>query len=368
MKRITKKYLAYAQTIAFASLLTALLLLNLWPTGSDDKQYDWARIRYRSKTQSLPESRGTCPGLAGSDKPALVVARIASEDTQWLTDLALHYHLCVYTADAPLDRNSRNLQVPVNRGHEGMAYLTFIIDNYENIPEAGAVFVHGSRFAWHNDSPDYDNEALLRALNLTSALEHHGYTNLRCDWSAGTCSPRQAQPQGSIETLLSSKLQPWSRRAISDAALPKALQLLFDGNTADNRSPALLRRSDAIRAQCCAQFAVSRSAILGHSRDEYSALRQWLLDDGAAPSDDRIAGRILSYVWHILFLGPTEGQTSLRALNALACPSAQVCYCRLYGKCDLQNCDSPRSCRGQYVLPRDYRLPDGWEELHNGLR
>ncbi|CAK1363588.1 hypothetical protein CB0940_04376 [Cercospora beticola] len=367
MKRITKKYLAYAQAIAFASVLTAVLLLNLWPSGGD-KQYDWARIRYRSKASSLPEARGICPGLEDGSKPALVVARVESEDTKWLDQLASYYHLCVYTADAPLDRTSRSLQIPANRGHEAMAYLTFMIDNYENIPEAGAVFVHGSRFAWHNDSPDYDNEALLKALNLSSALQHDGYTNLRCDWSAGTCSPLQAQPQGSLETLLSSKLQPWSRRAVSDAALPKALQLLFDGSTEGDKSQALLRRSDAVRAQCCAQFAVSREAIWRHSRDEYSALRQWLLDDGVAPSDDRIAGRILSYVWHMLFLASPDSHTSLQALNAQACPSAQACYCRLYGKCDLQNCDSPRRCRGQYVLPRDYRLPADWEELHSGLR
>jgi hypothetical protein len=69
-----------------------------------------------------------------------------------------------------------------------------------------------------------------------------------------------------------------------------------------------------VRAQCCAQFVVSRDRIWQHGRDEYIALRQWLLDgsdDGvarnaqrgsrAAPGDDRVAGRIVSYLWHILF-------------------------------------------------------------------
>ena len=57
----------------------------------------------------------------------------------------------MYTADAPREESSVHLQVPANKGHEAMAYLTFLIDNYEEVPERGVVFVHGTRWAWHND-------------------------------------------------------------------------------------------------------------------------------------------------------------------------------------------------------------------------
>jgi hypothetical protein len=84
-----------------------------------------------------------------------------------------------------------------------MGYLTFMIDNYEHIPAAGAVFVHGSRFAWHNDAPE-----LLAALNISAALSPCGYHNLRCDCSASTC-PSSSAAQGSLETSLLATLQPY---------------------------------------------------------------------------------------------------------------------------------------------------------------
>jgi hypothetical protein len=113
-----------------------------------------------------------------------------------------------------------------------------------------------------------------------------------------------------------------------------------------------------------------------HTREEYVALRQWLLDgsgegrrssrgDQAAPQDDRVAGRILSYMWHILFAKvDADGAVDLAQLNRDACPSAEECYCRLYGRCDLQ-CPNPGTCRGQYQVPHYYKLPDDWEATHS---
>ncbi|KAJ9300932.1 hypothetical protein DTO271G3_2096 [Paecilomyces variotii] len=384
MRRRTRK--ALVQVLFFISIL--LLIIYLTQPQSHET-YAWNRIRYKTTSARLPESRGVCPGLATAtdgNKPALVVSRVSSDgDPSWLDRLANKYHLCVYAADAPLDPKSKDLQVPANRGHEAMAYLTFIIDNYASIPAAGAVFVHGSRWAWHNDAPDYDNAALLAALDVPAALAPWGYHNLRCDWSASTC-PRSVAPQGSLENSLQAVVEPWSARAASDAALPRALAALFGGDaryTVTREGMRLrLGRGDAVRSQCCAQFVVARNNIWQHSRDEYIALRQWLLDGSdeknvnpnAAPRDDRIAGRILSYVWHILFLKheespdssslDTAGGIDLERLNRRACPRASECYCRLYGRCNLERCTAS-SCRGQYNLPPDYKLPDDWAATHS---
>ena len=377
------------------------MIIYLNREQSNDKTFAWTTIRYKTTSTTLPKSHGVCPGLADDSKPALVVARVTADgDPGWLDALADLYHLCVYTADAPTDTHSTLLQVPENRGHEAMAYLTFLIDNYANIPSAGAVFVHGSRWAWHNDEINYDNAALLASLNISAALAPSGYHNLRCDWSASTCSPSSAPPQGSLETSMRAVLEPYNARAVSDAALPRALAALFggDGSAVDLNSVEdkyasskdggrlLLGRTEAIRAQCCAQFVVARHRIRQHSRDEYVALRQWLLDGSSdsdahghsrsgnvAPRDDRVAGRILSYLWHILFMQQNTsggGDSSsdgvdLEELNRLACPRADECYCRLYGRCDLEGCTSPGHCRGQYVLPPDFRLPDDWTTTHS---
>lgn len=364
--------------VIFGSALSLIIYLN--GHHSNKKSFAWTTIRYETISTTLPEARGTCPGLAGSSKPALIVSRVAADgDPKWLDPLTSLYHLCVYTADASPSTSSSTLQVPANRGHEAMAYLTFLIDNYADIPAAGAVFVHGSRRAWHNDAPDYDNAALLAALNVSAALAPLGYHNLRCDWSASMCEPSYAPSQGSLEVSLSAILEPWNARAVSDAALPGALVALFGGaeNPSSEGKRVLLGRTDAVRAQCCAQFVVARDRVWQHSRDEYVALRQWLLDGSSdhraeehsrkgnvAPSDDRVAGRILSYLWHILFLqqeqSPSpgvEGGVSLEWLNIVACPRADDCYCRLYGRCGLRGCETPGHCHGQYVLPPDFRLP-----------
>ncbi|RAL10676.1 DUF3431 domain-containing protein [Aspergillus homomorphus CBS 101889] len=253
-----------------------------------------------------------------------------------------------------------------------MGYLTFLIDNYDQLPAAGMVFVHGSRWAWHNDHGEYDNAALLGALNMSAALQPWGYHNLRCDWSVGTC-PATQPAQGSLELQLQSVLEPWSARMASDVALPRALAALFGHDPRDVH--ALLGRNDPVRAQCCAQFVVARPNAWQHSRDEYVALRQWLLDgmnprpgrkNSAAPADDRVAGRILSYIWHILFVKHSAvrpegelapGMVDLDRLNRVACPNAQECYCRLYGRCGLERC-SVGTCKGEYIVPPEFKVPE----------
>lgn len=348
MRRTTRK--AIIQLAVFFSALFFIIFLNRPPPKN--RLFKWDKVRYRTSSATLPEPRGICPGLADTKKPVLIVARVGTDgDTKWLDQLANLYHLCVYTADAPVDVTSTHLQVPANRGHEAMAYLTFLIDNYENLPAAGAVFVHGSRRAWHNDHIDYDNALLLAALNISAAVAPMGYHNLRCDWSLSTCSSSYS-PQGSLETSTQALVSPWDLKAVSDAALPRALTTLFGGDVP-------LSRADTVRSQCSAQFVVTRSRIWQHSRDEYVALRQWLLDIDGAPKNDRVSGRILSYVWHILFIKSersdvqrsSTGGVDLEQLNSQACPRADQCYCRLYGRCNLPGCTHPGSCSGQYVLP-----------------
>jgi len=362
------------QSGLFASALLFILCLNL--NGSDgEATFAWTTVRYQTTASSLPNARGRCPGLGRDGKPALVVSRVAADgDAAWLDRLVDRYHLCVYTVDAPRDDGTTYLQVPANRGHESMAYLTFIIDNYDLLPAAGVVFVHGSRFAWHNDHGAYDNSQLLAKLNISAALAPHGYHNMRCDWSASSCSSSYGPPQNSLETAWNAKLQPWDYRAKSDVALVKALGVIFAAHGGDEGNErVLLGRSDALRAQCCAQFVVARERILQHSRNEYIALRQWLLDGSkdsthrnnhAAPADDKVAGRILSYIWHILFLPHSNPKgRNLTELNQLGCPSAPDCYCRLYGLCDLERC-TMESCHRQYTLPTDFSLPDDWASTH----
>lgn len=111
----------------FCCILFLLIYLN---RPRSNKPFTWTPIRYRPRTSELPERRGTCPGLTDTSKPALVVSRIAADgDIGWLDALTHIYHLCVYTADSPfIDAGSSQLQVPANRGHEAMGYVSDIHD------------------------------------------------------------------------------------------------------------------------------------------------------------------------------------------------------------------------------------------------
>lgn len=54
-----------------------------------------------------------------------------------------------------------------------------------------------------------------------------------------------------------------------------------------------------------------------------------------------------------------ENFTVIFGQAAVFCPSAQECYCNLYGMCNLQKC-TERGCEGQYTLPKVATLPQGW--------
>lgn len=372
MRRSTRR--ALINITLFISALSFIIYLN---RPSSKKLYAWNRIRYVSQSTEFPGPHGKCSGLSATSKPALVVSRVTADgDQTWIDKLKNRYHSCVYTVDVPYQKRRQNLQVPANRGHEAMAYLTFIIDNYDSLPNA-VVFIHGSRFAWHNDHPAYDNAVLLSQLNVSRALEPYGYHNLKCDWSASTCYEKDSPPQRSLETSMRAATEPWNERVVSDSLLPAAFATLFGGPGAKGED-LLLGRRDALRSQCCAQFVVSKDRILDHSRDEYVALRQWLLDGiGSsskkdakgglvAPKDDKVAGRIVSYLWHVLFLAKAQAGpgVDLDSLNKLACPSASECYCKLYGRCDLSGCSLGR-CNHQYDVPPNFVLPEDWASIHS---
>lgn len=360
MRRSVKRPL-----ISILLFFIALLFIIYLNRAGPKKLYAWTKIRYVSQGDNFPEPHGVCPGLSSATKPALIVSRVTADgDEKWLNSLKKRYHLCVYTVDQPRKRSNRVLQVPANRGHEAMAYLTYIIDNYDDLPKAN-VFVHGTRFAWHNDHPAYDNAALLNDLNVSKALSKHGYANLKCDWSASTCGVRDSPAQGSLETSMRAATEPWNDRVVSDSLLPKTFAKLFGGPNA-GREDLLLGRRDVVRSQCCAQFIVSKEQILGHSKGEYAALRQWLLDDSSAPKSDKVAGRIISYLWHILFLvdADLDDAVDLDKLNELACPNASDCYCELYGRCGLSGC-TKEGCNHQYSVPPNFALPENWAATHS---
>lgn len=200
----------------------------------------------------------------------VVVASTRSEDTSWLKVYLPEWKTHIYVVDDP----GSKLTVPKNKGRESMVYLTYIIDNYDDLAD-NIIFMHASRFAWHNDDPDYDAIPTLRNLQIPF-IQESGYVNLRCVWAIGC--PSEIRPvedeQNRDETHPTTKD---IYKQAFEALLPE------------------LRVPPVVAVSCCSQFAVSRQTVARRSKDDYIRYRQWLLD--TALDDDR-SGRVFEFTWH----------------------------------------------------------------------
>lgn len=167
-----------------------------------------------------------------------------------------------------------------------MAYLTYIIDHYDNLPSIMA-FLHSHRsgflLAWHVDAPLHDNVIAMRALQL-DFVQRNGYVNLRCNWNPG-CKEGHRRNKHVTE-------QVW-QEVFSETSTPP-----LNTTSVDTHTQKPLRMPELIGAACCAQFAVSRDQVLQRPREDYIKFRQWVID---TDKSDASSGRTMEFLWHIIF-------------------------------------------------------------------
>ena len=53
-----------------------------------------------------------------------------------------------------------------------------------------------------------------------------------------------------------------------------------------------------VRVACYSQFAVPKRQVLTRPKDLYERALKWLMDTRL---DDAVSGRVLEYLWHIIF-------------------------------------------------------------------
>lgn len=190
------------------------------------------------------------------------------------------------------------LTTPINKGHESMAYLTYIIENYSSLP-ATVAFLHPHRSgffrAWHVDAPLHDSVTAMQALQL-DFVQRNGYVNLRCNWNPG-CKKAHRKNKHVSEKV-------W-REIFMGTTTPPLSQtgLIMDGkHPSSTRSEVgaqlQLGVPKEVGAACCAQFAVSRDQILKRPVEDYIHFRRWVME---TDRDDATSGRILEFLWHVIF-------------------------------------------------------------------
>ncbi|KAH6677357.1 hypothetical protein B0J14DRAFT_560145 [Halenospora varia] len=184
----------------------------------------------------------------------LILATTTSSNLTWL-DPALKntpWKQQIYITDLhPSHANAGELTVPVNKGNEAMAYLTYIVDNYENLPDV-MFFHHDHAQAWHQQ---FSSSFEIKNLNFETVVRE-GYVSPRC---LPGCENVIELP-GDVVPLEDLGLEGTGRDVLISTILRE-----FYGEVPSK-----------IAAPCCAQFAVSRDAVRRRPKENWVAIRKWL--------------------------------------------------------------------------------------------
>ena len=222
----------------------------------------------------------------------LVIAKTKGENIDWMDEKLPDQPKAVYVADDP----KAPLHPPKNKGHEVMIYLSWIIDNYNNLPDV-AIFMHAHQLTWHNDDMLGNDAANLISRLSRQRVWREGYVNMRCSWYPGC--PDWMHPGETQENSFKQE----------EVLLAKSWSELFP-----------LDEVPSVLAQpCCAQFALSRERIQAKPYAQYVWYRDWLFN---TKLPDYLSGRIWEYVWQFVFTGQN-----------IYCPKEHLCFCDQFGTC-----------------------------------
>ena len=207
----------------------------------------------------------------------------------------------IVTEDTKVDST---LFVPANKGNEAMRYLSFIIDNYDSLPDIIA-FRHGHQKAWHQI---FDSAAEVNNLNLTT-VRLRRYQNFLCEARMWGCdqqillADKQREENGS-NGVAYHPLSPRSQPEV-DAAIYNHWDSWFGGPMPENLAGA-----------CCAQFVVVKEAVWRWPKSKYIGWRKWLLETSM---ESWAAGMVFERTWHVIF-----------GMPPVQCESDDHCYCNVY--------------------------------------
>jgi hypothetical protein len=183
-----------------------------------------------------------------------VVVSVYKEDIAWTDRLReLGFPVLVYTKGDP----ASEYNVPINKGNEASAFLKYIIDHYDQLPEH-SIFLHGEEHSKHHDGS---------LINILQSSRGHrcAYKNLNNYKLSNFFLP----------------MIPWC-----------------DEFLAPELGPIEHYGDWTLGHDGCAQFIVHRDAIRLRSRHFYSRIYGWLLD---TPLQNYLNARYLEWTWHLIF-------------------------------------------------------------------
>lgn len=199
----------------------------------------------------------------------IVCARY-NKDISFLDNLDYKYTIVQKDVDVP------------NLANEASSYLHYIIKRYENLPKT-TVFIHDEDESWHHDGKLTERLKYYLGLFSSKKMKYYEFNNI------------VFEDFGSFGT--NSELKHFNEKC-------GFWDTVFKGfGDIDDRLP--------ITRRCCAQFIVSREAILRHPIEFYQNYYNWLIENsepgtgGCAnqfnPKSSYNTGRYAEWTWFALF-------------------------------------------------------------------
>lgn len=159
------------------------------------------------------------------------------------------------------------LTIPVNKGNEASAYLKYIIDNYEKLPDY-TFFIHDNEFDWHHSGSVIDKYA--EAVN--SGQKYYNI-NDKCHWD----KPNLIPPH------LYATLMQWYNVFVEEyipiQSVPNNKDFIYGYRGA-------------------AQFLVHKDLIRILPKQFYTRIYEWII---STEWPTYVTGRCLEWTWHVFW-------------------------------------------------------------------
>jgi hypothetical protein len=130
------------------------------------------RDNFRSAA-SMPFRPGIVKPVGQHYTKMLVIPRTKDEDVSWIGE-NFGGNKYVQSSVYFVDDSSAELHVPRNKGHEAMAYFSYIIENYDNLSDVN-IFMHAHRFAWHNNELLYYDAVQIVSRLSSERVQREGF-------------------------------------------------------------------------------------------------------------------------------------------------------------------------------------------------
>jgi hypothetical protein len=201
----------------------------------------------------------------------VVISRY-SENVDWKNRLM--YDSVVYEKNKP----GYKYNIPVNKGNEASVYFKYIVDHYHSLPEY-VIFVHGHESDWHHKASIVDTIHSLSFQNGYANINDTDQTFELCKTSKGfNVKNFIKSEQVDEQDVYDHGMDEWWREAMEEYFGK------FDGKVVSDT--------------CCAQFVVSRDAILRHPLSFYEKQYNWLV---TTDIENAYSGRFYEWTWKYIF-------------------------------------------------------------------